>query len=105
MTWIIEKINWFKSLLGKNPWFTHDKFAHGWINTITTRIFIRYANYSSIKAIIVSVLIWIGYEIADLIWHCYLVKEEERLKFRTYVIDSLRDICWDIGGAFIGGLI
>ena len=83
----MKLIKWFISLLGKNPWFTHDKFAHGWLHTIIV-VFCR--NYTTWQwALAISVIFGVVYE---------LVTSRD-------VKDSLRDVAWNTIGGLIGILI
>lgn len=109
---LLEWLKWIFSQLGKNPWLTHDKFAHGWLHTFNTAVLLpRYGLHipiiknwnpdTKLGAFLISWCFGILYEILDLIWHCVIKKN---MKFKDYIKDSLRDIVWNTIGCILGSL-
>lgn len=104
MSWIINIVKKFIAMLGVNPWFTHDKWCHGWIHTITTAFCVHRLNMPRGESMLRMWLYGIGvaYEVLDLFFHCVVFKDQ---KFKDYYKDSLKDICWNTLGCLIGGML
>jgi len=105
-------IKWLINQLGKSPWFTHDKFAHGWLHTFNTAVLLpRIGLYipiiknfhpdTRLGAFLISWCFGILYEIVMLIWHCAIKKD---IVFKIYIKDSGRDIVWNTIGCILGSL-
>lgn len=92
--WIKEK---FIPLLGKNAWFTHDKFAHGWKHTIIV-VFLQYHGFMGLFGI--TSMVWYRALMVSFVFGVlYEMLTSKDLK------DSLRDIVWNTIGGVTGAIL
>ena len=78
---------WWNGLAGKHPFFTFDKFAHGWLHTMIVVFSMNWLDWY--WAFLISILFGIAYEL--------LISKDLK--------DSLRDLVWNTIGGLIGLVI
>lgn len=88
------------SLLGKHPFFTYDKFAHGWLHTIGVRS-LRTIGLENIEAFAIMFCFGVLYELID----CAICVTYHSEKADIYARDSCFDLIWNLFGQIIGLII
>jgi len=96
---LIDLIKKIIDMLGEDLWFTHDKFAHGWLHTMIVRC-LRTCGVPWYLAIIYSISFGIIYEVITEVVY-------PLIRYGEFgdVTDGLKDIVWNFVGCVLGSLV
>jgi hypothetical protein len=87
---LIKRIyHWWLSVAGQNPWFTFDKFAHGWLYTFIAAFLHHRLAFNHPEAFAIATCLGFLYEAGDMM-------------ILNDPADSIKDLVWNTAGILAG---